>query len=533
MKSYFDSPKGLWSWLITTDHKKIAWLYLVSITLFFLVGALAAGIMRLELMTAKGDIVSADVYNRLFSIHGITMIWFFLVPSIPSVLGNFLLPLMIGAHDVAYPRLNLASWYVYMFAGVFALWAIIDGGVDTGWTFYTPYSTMFSNSHVLLAATGVFIAGFSSIFTGINFIATIHKLRHKEMTWFKMPLFVWSMYATSIIMVLATPVLATALFLISLERIFGVGIFNPALGGDPLLFQHIFWFYSHPAVYIMILPSMGVVSEIISCFSRRRIFGYKFIAYATMAIALFGFLVWGHHMFVSGQSSYANMIFSFLSFLVAVPSAVKVFSWLTTLYKSKIYLRTPMIYALGFISLFVIGGLTGLHLSSLSIDMHVHDTYFVVAHFHYIMVGGAVMGYLGAIHFWWPKMTGRSYSEKWGRFSAIIIIFGFNITFFPHFILGYLGMPRRFHSYEVEYEFLNLLSTSGLILLGIGYFFPIVYLGASLFKKEEHAPDNYWNAAGLEWMTSSPPPEENFHTIPEHVPEAYNYDELPDLPRHS
>jgi cytochrome c oxidase subunit 1 len=525
MKSYFDSPRGVLSWLITVDHKKIAWLYLVSITGFFLIGAFAALMMRIELYTGAGDFVSSDVYNRLFSIHGIIMIFFFLVPSIPSVLGNFLLPIMIGAHDVAYPRLNLASWYVFMFGGLFTLWAVIDGGVDTGWTFYTPYSTMFSNSHVLLAAMGVFINGFSSIFTGLNFIATIHKLRHPDMGWMKLPLFAWAMYATSIIMVLATPVLATALLLISLERFFGVGIFDPSLGGDPLMFQHIFWFYSHPAVYIMILPAMGVVSEIIACFTRRRVFGYTFIAYSSIAIAAFGFLVWGHHMFTTGQSSFANMIFSFLSFLVAVPSAVKTFSWVATLYKAKVYLRTPMIYALGFIFLFVVGGLTGLFLAALAIDLHVHDTYFVVAHFHYIMVGGAVMGYLGGLHFWWPKMTGKTYPEFWGRISACVIILGFNITFFPQFILGYLGMPRRYHAYPEYYETLNQVSTWGLILLGFGYLFPIIYLTKSLFNKETVA-DNYWPAAGLEWQTPSPPPEHNFITVPEKVPEAYDYTNL-------
>ena len=529
MKTYFDSPKGIWSWLITTDHKKIAWLYLVGITFFFLIGSLAALLMRIELFTAVGgDFVSADNYNRLFSLHGILMIFFFLVPSIPNVLGNFLLPIMLGAHDVAYPRLNLASWYVFMAGGLITLWAAIDGGVDTGWTFYTPYSTMFSNSQVLLAASGVFVSGLSSIMSGINFIATIHTERHKDMGWFKLPLFAWAIYATSIIMLLATPVLGTALILIWLERLFGVGVFNPAMGGDPLLFQHIFWFYSHPAVYIMILPAMGVISEIIPCFTRRKIFGYKFIAFSSLFIAGYGFLIWGHHMFTSGESAFANIIFSFLSFFVAVPSAIKSFSWLASLYKGKIYLKAPMLYALSFLFLFVVGGITGLFLASLSFDLHVHDTYFVVAHFHYIMVGGAVTAFLGGMHFWWPKMTGRTYKERPAQFSAVMIFLGFNLTFFPHFIMGYLGMPRRYYAYDTHYEIYNQVSTAGLFLLGIGYFFPMVYLGMSLLKKPD-AKENHWNAAGLEWFTPSPPPEHNFISIPEVVAEPYDYEHLPDL----
>ncbi|MGE3610599.1 MAG: cbb3-type cytochrome c oxidase subunit I [Bacteriovoracaceae bacterium] len=529
MNSYTHSPNGIWSWLFTTDHKKIALLYLASVTIFFIIASGAAALMRIELFTAYGgDIVSADNYNRLFTIHGILMIFFFLVPVIPNVFGNFLLPIMLGAHDVAYPRLNLATWYIFIIGGIITLWAILKGGVDTGWTFYAPYSTFFSRSEVLLTGAGVFISGVSSILAGINFIATIHKERHPDMGIFKLPLFAWAIYAASIIQVLGTPVLGTALILIWLERFFSVGIFDPTLGGDPLLFQHLFWFYSHPAVYIMILPAMGVISEIIPCFTRRRIFGYKFIAAASLLIAVYGFLVWGHHMFVSGESSYSNFIFSFLSFLVAVPSAIKTFSWIGSLYRGKIYLKTPMLYALAFVFLFVIGGLTGIYVASLAFDVHVHDTYFIVAHFHYIMVGGTVTAFLGAMHFWWPKLTGKTYNENLGRFSALIIFLGFNLTFFPQFILGYMGMPRRYYAYDEHFEFLNQLSTYGLILLGIGYFFPMVYLGRSLFKGKPSG-DNPWNATGLEWATSSPPPEENFIRPIDSVPEAYDYSLLPDM----
>ncbi|RYD89322.1 MAG: cytochrome c oxidase subunit I, partial [Sphingobacteriales bacterium] len=395
--------------------------YLISITVFFIVGGLAATLMRLELVTPAGDLVTSDTYNRLFTLHGVVMVWFFLIPSIPVVLGNFLLPLMLGAKDLAFPRLNLASWYVFMTGAAVVLYSILIGGVDTGWTFYTPYSSTYSNSHVILMAMGIFIAGFSSIFTGLNFIVTTHKLRAPGLTWFRLPLFVWSLYATSVILVLATPVLAITLVLLGLETFMGVGIFDPKLGGDPLLFQHLFWFYSHPAVYIMILPAFGVVSEIIPCFSRKRIFGYKAIAFSSLAIAVLGFLVWGHHMFVSSQSIYAGLVFSLLSFMVAVPSAIKVFNWTATLYKGHVSLSTPMLYALGFLGLFTIGGLTGLFVASLAVDLHVHDTYFIIAHFHYIMVGGAVMAYLGGIHYWWPKITGRMYPENWGRISALIV----------------------------------------------------------------------------------------------------------------
>jgi cytochrome c oxidase subunit 1 len=502
------------SWLLTTDHKRVALLYMASITFFFFVGGAAATIMRLELMTPQGDVLSSpDAYNRLFTMHGVIMIFFFLIPSIPAVLGNFLIPLMLGARDLAFPKLNLLSWYVYMIAGLIGIWILIFGGVDTGWTFYTPFSTMFSNTMVVPAAVAVFIAGFSSILTGLNFIVTVHTMRAPGMTWFRLPLFVWSMYATSMIMVLGTPVLAIAVALIAVERMLRVGIFDPSLGGDPVLFQHLFWFYSHPAVYIMVLPGMAVISELVPCFSRRPIFGYNLIAFSSIAIAVLGFLVWGHHMFVSGQSMYAGMVFSILSFLVAIPSAIKVFNWTWTMYKGSIRFDTPMLYALGFIGLFTIGGLTGLMLASLAIDVHVHDTYFVVAHFHYIMVGGTVMAYLGGIHFWWPKMTGRMYPELWGKLSALVVFVGFNLTFFPQFLLGYLGMPRRYYEYSPEFQVLNVMSTAGASILAVGYVLPLAYLLLSLRRPADAGP-NPWRATGLEWQTDSPPPVHNFEETP-------------------
>ncbi|SDL72203.1 cytochrome c oxidase subunit 1 [Modicisalibacter muralis] len=520
---YLSEGFRLRDWLLTTDHKRIAWLYLASITAFFFLGGTAALLIRLELITPPGDLVSADTYNQLFSLHGIVMVWFFLIPSIPATLGNFLIPMMVGARDLAFPRLNLLSWYIYTLGGLFTLAAVIGGGVDTGWTFYTPYSTMFSNSAVIAAAAGVFIVGFSSILTGLNFIVTTHKMRAPGLSWFRLPLFVWANYATSLIMVLATPVLSSVLMLIVVERLLGIGIFDPALGGDPLLFQHLFWFYSHPAVYIMILPGMGVVSEIIACFSRKPVFGYHGMVISIMSIAVFGFIVWGHHMFVAGQSIYAGIMFSFFTFLVALPSAIKTFNWTATLYKGRITFTAPMIYALSFVGLFTIGGLTGIILASIAIDVHVHDTYFVTAHFHYIMVGGMVTGYLGGLHFWWPKMTGRMYSELWSKVAALALFIGFNLTFFPQFILGYLGMPRRYHEYPVDFQVLNVMSSLGAGVLAIGYLLPLFYLFWSL-RFGPAAGGNPWRAKGLEWWTDSPPTKHNFHRIPRVTESAYAYD---------
>ncbi len=521
--SYLQTGFSVASWLTSTDHKRIAWLYMGGITVFFAIGGVAAALIRVELATPAGDFVSAETYDRLFSLHGIVMVWFFLVPAVPATLGNFLVPIMVGARDLAFPRLNLASWYVYMLGAAFTVATMIAGGVDTGWTFYTPFSSTFSNGHVVATIVGVLIVGFSSIMTGLNFVVTVHALRAEGMTWFKLPLFVWSIYATSIIMLIATPVLAITLALVAVERTFRVGIFDPALGGDPLLFQHLFWFYSHPAVYIMILPGMGIVSEIIACFARRRIFGYRFMAGSILAIAFVGFLVWGHHMFVSGQSPYASLIFGLLSFIVAVPSAIKVFNWVATLRRGSITLEAPMLYALGFIGLFTTGGLTGLFLATMAVDVHVTDTYFVVAHFHYIMVGGMVMAYLGGLHFWWPKMTGRLYHEGWSQAAAVLAFIGFNITFFPLFIAGYLGMPRRYHEYPPEFQLLQSLASGGAVVLAFGYLIPLVNLGWSMLYGKR-APANPWNAQGLEWTVPSPPPTPNFARPVRVEGEPYDYD---------
>ncbi len=521
-RHYLNDGFGVKSWLLTRDHKRIALLYLVGVTFFFFIGGAFAVLIRLELATPPGELVSDDTYNKLFTMHGVMMVFFFLIPAIPAVLGNFLVPIMIGAKDLAFPKLNLASWYIYMIGASFTTYAIIEGGLDTGWTFYTPYSTASSTTAVIPAAVGVFITGFSSILTGLNFIVTIHRMRAPGMTWFRLPLFIWSHYATSLIMVLGTPVLAITILMLAAERLFRFGIFDPALGGDPVLFQHLFWFYSHPAVYIMVLPAMGVISELVAAFCRKPVFGYTFVAFASLGIAVLGFLVWGHHMFVAGQSVYAALIFSILSFLVAIPSAIKVFNWTATMYKGSVSWETPMLYAIGFIGLFTIGGLTGLFLAAVGLDVHVHDTYFIVAHFHYIMVGGTIMAYLGGLHYWWPKISGRTYNELLAKVSAAIIFFGFNLTFFPQFVLGYLGMPRRYHAYPEEFQLLNVLSSAGASILGLGYLMPMAYLAWSL-RYGRVVGSNPWGAVGLEWTIQSPPPTENFAEVPTVTWDAYEY----------
>lgn len=520
--NYLNEKHGLWSWLTTLDHKRIGILYFISVFTFFLVGGIFAMLIRLHLFQPSGfQVFNPGTYNKAMTYHGAIMVFMVIIPGIPAFLGNFIMPMQIGAKDVAFPRLNLLSWYCLMIGATIAIFSLMFNGVDTGWTFYTPYSIKTQGGAVLMVL-GAFVMGFSSILTGLNFIVTIHKLRAPGMTMNRMPLFVWALYSTAIIQVLATPVLAITLLLLVAERTLGIGFFDPKLGGDPVLFQHFFWFYSHPAVYIMILPAMGVVSELIATFSRKTIFGYTAIAYSSLGIAAVSFFVWGHHMFVAGQSEFAGVLFSFLTMLVGVPTAIKLFNWIATMYKGQIQLESPMLFAIGFMFLFTIGGLTGIMLATMGTDVHFHDTYFVVAHFHYVMVGGTLMAIMGGLYYWFPKMFGRMVNESWARISWVLIFLGFNVTFFPQFIMGAMGAPRRYASFPPEYLSLNRISTVGSWLIAAGF---VVGLLAILYalRKGEKAGDNPWGAKTLEWMTASPPPHENFIKTPTVTAGPYEY----------
>jgi cytochrome c oxidase subunit 1 len=508
--NYLNAKKGIMSWIFTIDHKRIGVMYLATVLSFFLAGGLLALGIRAELFTPDGDVFSAATYNRVFTLHGAIMVFLVLVPAIPATLGNFVLPLQLGTIDVAFPKLNLASFHIYVLGAFFLLYVLISGGVDTGWTFYTPYSSGGgADSNVIFALLGAFILGFSSILTGLNFIVTIHKMRAPGVTWNRLPLFLWAIYATSVIQVLATPVIAITLFLLIFENVVGIGIFDPSLGGDPVLFQHFFWFYSHPVVYVMALPAFGVISETVTIHSRRHIFGYTAIAASSVAIAAIGFLIWGHHMFVSGQSELSGTIFSLLTFGVGLPTAIKLCSWIATLYKGSIRLNAPMLYTLAFLWIFAIGGLTGLFLATLATDVHLHDTYFVVAHFHYVMMGGVLFALIAGIHHWWPKITGKMYSASAAKLTWVVVFIGYNLTFFPQFVAGSRGMPRRYHQYVPEFELWNQLSTIGSFTFGLGLFLVLGYLIQSLLSGEK-APKNPWGGMSLEWEALSPPVEHNF-----------------------
>lgn len=519
-KNYINEFSGLGSWFGSLDHKRIGLMYMISVMVFFLFGGIMAMLIRLELFRA-GNLFDPVTYNKIMTYHGAVMVFMVIIPGIPAILGNFVLPLHIGAKDVAFPRLNLASWYIFMAGALLGVSTLFTHQVDTGWTFYTPYSIKSSTS-VVTMVLAAFIMGMSSILTGLNFIVTVHKLRAPGMTMQRIPLFVWAIYSTAIIQILATPILAITLLLIAMERLIGVGVFDPALGGDPVLFQHFFWFYSHPAVYIMIIPAMGVVSELITAFSHKTVFGYTAIAYSSLGIAAVSFFVWGHHLFVSGQSEVAGVVFSFLTMLVGVPTAIKMFNWLATLYRGSISFRSPMLYALGFLFLFAIGGVTGIMLAVVGLDVHFHDTYFVVAHFHYVMVGGTLMALMGGFLYWFPKMFGKMYNETWARLSWVFIFIGFNVTFFPQFVLGAMGMPRRYADYLPAFESLNSISSVGAWTIGIGFLFGLYTIVGGLLWGEK-APDNPWGAKTLEWTVPSPPMHHNFDVEPVVTAGPYEY----------
>ncbi|HEX7128059.1 MAG TPA: cbb3-type cytochrome c oxidase subunit I [Thermodesulfobacteriota bacterium] len=518
---YLHATRGLGSWLTTTDHKRIGILFLWTVSAALLLGGVFAILLRLELLTPGRTFVDPMTYNRFFTLHGVIMVWMFMIPSIPTSFGNFMLPIMLGAKDVAFPRLNLASWYVYLAGAAIVLTGMVLGGTDTGWTFYTPYSSK-TPADVAPVVLGVFVLGVSTIITGINFIVTTHTLRARGMTWHRMPLFVWSIYATSVIQVLATPVLGMALVLVALDHALALGVFDPAAGGDPILYQHVFWFYSHPAVYIMVLPAFAVISETVCALSHKNPASYRAIAYSSVGIAFVGFLTWGHHMFVSGMSALDVGVFSVLSMLVAIFSAIKVFAWVGTMYRGSIAFRTPMAYVIAFLVLFGVGGMTGVAVATAALDVHWHDTYFIVAHFHFIMVGGTITAFLAGLHYWFPKMFGRLYPERWGLLAAALVFGGFLLTFIPQFLLGNAGMPRRYYEYPERYQALHVLSTGGSWLIGVGLAVTVVYLVWAL-RYGPPSGDNPWGSKGFEWLAPSPPPPHNFHETPviTHGPHEY------------
>lgn len=515
--------KGLLGWLTSTDHKRIGLMYMYAIIAFFFIGGILGGVMRMELAQPGQDFLSAQSYNAVFTVHGVIMIFLVVIPGLAAVFGNLFMPIMIGARDVSFPKLNLFSFYIYMFGAVLAVISLFigKGAPDTGWTFYAPYSTQ-SGSNVIAAVLAAFVLGFSSILTGLNFIVTIHRLRAPGMTWFKMPLFPWSLYATAWIQLLATPIVGITLLMLVAERLFKIGFFDPNLGGDPILFQHLFWIYSHPAVYVMILPAMGVITEIIPTFAKRKVFGYKAIALSSVAIAAVGYLVWGHHMYTAGMSGTARWFFSFLTFIVAVPSAIKVFNWISTLYKGSISLEPPFYFAMAFIFNFMIGGLTGLILGSLATDIHVHDTAFVVAHFHYIIFGGMGFAFLAALHYWFPKIYGRMYNHKMANWSCVTIFVGFTTLYFPQFIVGLQGMPRRYFDYLPQFQTGHFISAIGAFILGIGFVLVFMNLVRSA-KTGKIAESNPWGGLTLEWQIASPPTVENFDEIPVVTEAPYEY----------
>jgi cytochrome c oxidase subunit 1 len=509
--------RGLLSWLTTVDHKRIGILYILGAGFFALIGGLEALLIRTQLAIPNNRVLVGEAYNQVLTMHGTTMIFLVVMPVLAG-LGNYVVPLMIGARDMAYPRLNAFGVWMFLLGGIFLNLSFLLGGApDAGWFGYAPLTakTFSKGAGIDFWILGLQLLGISSITSSINFVSTILLLRAPGLTLNRLPLFAWTTLVTAFLILFAMPSISAALFLLFLDRHLGTHFFNPAAGGDPLLWQHLFWFFGHPEVYIMILPAMGIVSEVLPVFSRKPIFGYTAVAYSSVAIGFIGFTVWAHHMFAVGLPPVVNAFFSAASMLVAVPTAIKVFNWIATIWGGSVRYRAPFLFAAAFVALFVIGGLSGLFLASVPVDWQVTDTYFVVAHFHYTLFGGSMFAIVAGIYYWFPKITGRFLDERLGRLHFALQFIGFNLTFFPMHFLGLMGMPRRVYTYAagLGWESLNLLATIGAFILALGFVVFFVNIARSLVAGER-APDDPWDGHTLEWLTSSPPPPYNFARVP-------------------